>query len=349
MENWQRQYDQWRNAPGIDADTREELSSIRGDQKEIEERFYRELEFGTAGLRGILGAGTNRMNVYVVRRATQGLADYLAGVEGGKARGVCIAYDSRNFSAEFARQTAMTLAANQIQVYLFESLRSVPQLSFTLRRLNCMAGVVITASHNPRQYNGYKVYWEHGGQVAPDQAADIYTRIQAVPMFEAATMDFGQAVSDGIITIIGAEADEAYYAATEELRLCKDALFAHGGELKLVYTPLHGSGYVPVTALLNRIGVTNISVVPEQALPDGDFPTVSAPNPEDPKAFTLAIALAEQTGATVCLATDPDADRLGVAVKTSDADRQSNRRHPYRAYPFPIKGPGSPAGEWRGD
>ena len=251
MESWQQQYEAWRSAPAIDAQTREELLSIRGDAKEIEDRFYRELEFGTAGLRGVLGAGTNRMNVYVVRRATQGLADYLSSVEGARERGVCIAYDSRNFSAEFAKQTAMTLAANGIKVFLFESLRSVPQLSFTLQHLNCIAGVVITASHNPKEYNGYKVYWAYGGQVAPAQAGDILACIQSVPMFEAKTMDFGQAVSDGRITLIGPEADEAYYAATEKLRLCKDALHAHGGELKLVYTPLHGSGYVPVTTLLS--------------------------------------------------------------------------------------------------
>ncbi len=315
-----QQYEVWLHSPAVDAQTREELAAIRGNAREIEERFYRELEFGTAGLRGVLGAGTNRMNVYVVRRATQGLADYLATVDGAKARGVCIAYDSRHYSAEFARQTAMTLAASGVRAYLFESLRSVPQLSFTLRRLNCMAGVVITASHNPKQYNGYKVYWEHGGQAAPDQAAAIYERMQAVPMFEARTMDLGRAVTDGLVTIIGAEADEAYYEATAELRLCRQTLFDHGAELRLVYTPLHGTGYVPITTLLNRIGVTNVSVVPEQAQPDGDFPTVTAPNPEDPNAFRLAIALAGQTGATVCLATDPDADRLGVAVRTRAGD-----------------------------
>ena len=313
-------YEAWLSAPEVDEATKAELASIASDAKEIEERFYRELAFGTAGLRGVLGAGTNRMNVYVVRRATQGLADYLSTVEDARTRGVCIAYDSRVGSDVFARETAAVLAANGIAVYLFSTLHSVPQLSFALQRLNCISGVVITASHNPKQYNGYKVYWAYGGQCAPEQAAAIFERIERVSMFGAKRADFDAAVADGRIKMIGTTEDEAYYAATQRLLLCPDAVRRDGAKLKIVYTPLHGTGNIPVTTLLNRIGIQNVCVVPEQAAPDGTFPTVTAPNPEDPNAFRLAIALAEKTGATVCLATDPDADRLGVAVKTAAGD-----------------------------
>ncbi|MEG1525549.1 MAG: phospho-sugar mutase [Clostridia bacterium] len=314
----QQLYLEWCSAPAVDAQTKAELAAISPDPREIEERFYRELEFGTAGLRGILGAGTNRMNRYVVRRATQGLADYLLAVPDAKERGVCIAYDSRHYSQEFAKETAMVLAANGIAVYLFESLRSVPQLSFTMQQLHCMAGVVITASHNPKQYNGYKVYGAYGGQCAPDQAAAIYNCMQRVEMFGAKLIDFDAAVACGAIHMIGAQEDEFYYMATQRLLLCPDFMKLHGGALKLVYTPLHGTGNRPVQTLLSRVGMANVTVVPEQQMPDGDFPTVTAPNPEDPAAFELAIALAEEKGATVCLATDPDADRLGIAVKTGE-------------------------------
>ena len=316
-------YESWLNESTLDDATRAELLAISADDNEIEERFYRELEFGTAGLRGILGAGTNRMNVYVVRRATQGLSNYLLGCDGAKERGVCIAYDSRLFSPEFAQETACVLAANGIKVYLFSTLHSVPQLSFALRHLGCMAGVVITASHNPSKYNGYKVYWAYGGQAAPEQAEAIYQEIQGVSMFSPRVMDFDAAVDSGIITMIGAEEDEAYYLATEKLLLDPELVKTRGGSLSIVYTPLHGTGAVPVRALLARVGLSNIITVPEQSAPDGHFPTVTAPNPEDPNAFRLAIALAEQKGARVCLATDPDADRLGVAVKTKQDEWQT--------------------------
>lgn len=309
-------YEAWLNEPALDAASRAELAAIADDPQEIEERFYRELEFGTAGLRGILGAGTNRMNAYVVRRATQGLSDYLLQSDDAKRRGVCIAYDSRLFSAEFAKEAACVLAANGIKAYLFSTLHSVPQLSFALQRLGCIAGVVITASHNPSKYNGYKVYWAYGGQAAPEQAAAIYEAIQSVPMFSPRLSDYGKAVAAGEITLIGAEEDEAYYAATEKLLLDPELVRRRGGSLPIVYTPLHGTGAVPVRELLTRVGLTNVLTVFEQAAPDGRFPTVTAPNPEDPNAFRLAIALAEKAGARVCLATDPDADRLGVAVKT---------------------------------
>ena len=311
-------YESWKCEPSLDAATRAELTAIENDPHEIEERFYRELEFGTAGLRGIIGAGTNRMNPYVVRRATQGLCDYLATVPGAKERGVCVAYDSRLFSDEFAKQAACVLAGNGVKTYLFTTLHSVPQLSYAVRHLGCMAGIVITASHNPKQYNGYKVYWAYGGQAAPEQAAAIYDKIQNVEMFAASECDFEGAVHDERIVLVGKEEDEAYYAATAGLLLSPDLLRKYGGTLPIVYTPLHGSGAVPVKELLERVGLTSVTIVPEQAAPDGTFPTVTAPNPEDPAAFRLAIALAEKVRARVCLATDPDADRLGVAVKTAN-------------------------------
>lgn len=313
-------YRAWRASPAVDAATKAELAAIENDRDEIEERFYRTLEFGTAGLRGILGAGTNRMNVYVVRQATQGLADYLKSVDGAAARGVCIAYDSRHGSERFARETASVLAANGVRVCLFSRLHAVPQLSFAVQHLGCMAGVVITASHNPANYNGYKVYWSHGGQCAPEQAARILRCINAVPMFSEAACDFDAAVSDGRIHMIGEEEDEAYYAASLSVLPYPELLRERGAALPIVYTPLHGAGSLPVREMLRRAGVTNVAVVPEQAEPDGAFPTVSAPNPEDPNAFRLAISLAERTGARVALATDPDADRLGVAVKRSDGE-----------------------------
>lgn len=316
--NVTRALDEWLNAPEVDAATKDELKSC--SPAELDERFYCDLTFGTAGLRGILGAGTNRMNIYVVRRATQGLADYLNDIPGAAERGVAIAYDSRRCSDRFAEETASVLAANGIRVYLFSTLHSVPQLSFTLQHLGCIAGVVITASHNPEKYNGYKVYWDYGGQCAPDQAAAIYGKIQSVPMFGAETMPLCRAKADGLVAMIGEAEDEAYYAATIGLLNRPEVLGEYGQSLKIVYTPLHGTGNVPVQTILKRIGVTNVSVVPEQQLPDGSFPTVKAPNPEDPNAFALSIRLAEQVGATVCLATDPDADRLGVAVKTKAGD-----------------------------
>ena len=316
-------YESWLNEPTLDETTRAELRAISGESAEIEERFYRELEFGTAGLRGILGAGTNRMNVYVVRRATQGLSNYLLSCPNAKERGVCIAYDSRLFSPEFAKETACVLAANGIKTYLFSTLHSVPQLSFAVRHLGCMAGVVITASHNPSKYNGYKVYWAYGGQAAPEQAAAIYDEIQRVSMFSPKVADYDAAVAAGQITLVGAEEDEAYYSATEALLLEPDLVRRKGGDLPIVYTPLHGTGAVPVRELLSRVGLTNVFPVPEQTAPDGHFPTVTAPNPEDPNAFRLAIALAEEKGARVCLATDPDADRLGIAVKTKSNEWQT--------------------------
>ncbi len=310
-------YRQWLLAPGLDADTRAELAAIESDPAQIEERFYRALEFGTAGLRGVLGAGTNRMNRYVVRQAAKGLSNVVCAASGGSARGVCVAYDSRRFSREFAEDTACVLAAAGVRCYLFSTLHSVPQLSFALQELCCIAGVVITASHNPPKYNGFKVYWEHGGQTSPEQSAEIFAEIQKTPMFSVPLMDYEAAVADGMIVPLGEDADERYYRACLTLLTDPDCLQRHGAELKLVYTPLHGTGNVPVRTLLSRAGVTNVTVVPEQEKPDPDFPTVAAPNPENPNAFDLARRLAEANGATVCIATDPDADRLGVCAKSA--------------------------------
>lgn len=317
--NATERYELWLNSPDIDEGTKEELRAIADDPNEIEERFYTELEFGTAGLRGILGAGDNRMNVYNVRKATEGLARYLKSVAGEKAS-VAIAYDSRHCSDLFAKESACVLAGHGITVYLYSTLHSVPQLSFTILELQTTAGIVITASHNPPKYNGYKVYWNHGGQVAPKEADRITEQIRNVEGFRTAYADFETAKAQGTIRMIGAEIDEVYYQKTMSLLTRPETVRAKGADLRLVYTPLHGSGNVPVREILNRIGITNVSVVKEQEAPDGAFPTVKAPNPEDPNAFTLAFRLAEEVGASVILGTDPDSDRLGVAVKKTDGD-----------------------------
>ena len=315
--NAKERYELWLRSPDIDEQTKTELRAIADDAHEIEERFYTELEFGTAGLRGILGAGDNRMNIYNVRKATEGLARYLRSAVQGQAR-VCIAYDSRHCSDLFARESACVLAAHGVQVFLYSTLHSVPQLSFTILELKCDAGIVITASHNPPKYNGYKVYWSYGGQVAPKEADGITACIRAIEGFKTAYKPYDEGVKDGSIVLIGKDVDEIYYQKTMTLLTQPELVKAKGGELKLVYTPLHGSGNVPVREVLKRIGITNVTVVKEQEAPDGDFPTVKAPNPEDPNAFTLAFRYAEQVGATVIIGTDPDSDRLGCAVKKTD-------------------------------
>ena len=317
--NATERYAFWMNSPDVDEQTKAELRAIANDPKEIEERFYTELEFGTAGLRGILGAGDNRMNVYNVRKATEGLARYLCDTVNGTPR-VCIAYDSRHCSDLFAKETACVLAGHGIKVFLYSTLHSVPQLSFTVLELHCDAGVVITASHNPPKYNGYKVYGRSGGQSAPDEAQAITDRIREVEGFQTAYKPFDEAVNDGTITLIGRDVDEIYYQKTMTLLTQPELVKEKGKDLKLVYTPLHGSGNVPVREVLKRIGVTNVTVVKEQEAPDGDFPTVTAPNPEDPNAFTLAFRYAKEVGATVIIGTDPDSDRLGLAVRKTDGD-----------------------------
>lgn len=317
--NAAERYEHWLSSPDIDEQTKAELRAIANDPQEIEERFYTELEFGTAGLRGILGAGDNRMNVYNVRKATEGLARCLKKNVQGQPR-VCIAYDSRHCSDLFARESACVLAAHGVQVFLYETLHSVPQLSFTILELRCDAGIVITASHNPPKYNGYKVYWSYGGQVAPKEADEITAEIRAVEGFRTAYKPYDEAIGDGSIKLIGRDVDEIYYQKTMTLLTQPELVKEKGGDLKIVYTPLHGSGNVPVREILKRIGVTNVTVVKEQEAPDGSFPTVKAPNPEDPNAFTLAFRYAEEVGATVIIGTDPDSDRLGLAVKKTDGD-----------------------------
>ncbi|MBQ6234658.1 MAG: phospho-sugar mutase [Clostridia bacterium] len=317
--NAKERYALWMNSPDVDEQTKAELRAIANDPNEIEERFYTELEFGTAGLRGILGAGDNRMNVYNVRKATEGLARYLDENVQGTAR-VCIAYDSRHCSDLFARETACVLAGHGVHVYLYSTLHSVPQLSFTVRELRCDAGVVVTASHNPPKYNGYKVYGPTAGQATPELANEITKHIRAVEGFQTAYKPYDEGIKDGTIELIGKDVDETYYAKTMSLLTQPELVKEKGKDLKIVYTPLHGSGNVPVREVLKRIGVTNVTVVKEQEAPDGAFPTVKAPNPEDPNAFTLAFQYAEQVGATVIIGTDPDSDRLGLAVKKTDGD-----------------------------
>ncbi len=318
--SYRDEYESWLRRFAGDAETVKELQGIAGDEKEIEDRFYTELAFGTGGLRGVLGMGTNRMNVYNVRRATLGLAKYLID-KGIQGRGVCVAFDSRIMSDVFAKQTALTLANAGIKAYLFESLRPVPVLSYSVRHLNAAAGVIVTASHNPPQYNGYKVYGEDGAQIAPDAADVITGYIRALRYEDCQPMDEQEAVSKGLLQIIGAkEVDDDYIQMVKGLSLRPELLEKRGKDLNIVYTPLHGSGNVPVRRLLKELGISNVTVVPEQEKPDGHFPTVTAPNPEDPAAFKLAIPLAEKAGASVVFGTDPDCDRLGAAVRDGEGN-----------------------------
>lgn len=313
--DYKKMYEEWLSNPYFDADTKKELESIKDDEKEIKERFYTELEFGTGGLRGIIGAGINRMNIYTVRKATQGLANYI--IRAGKQdKGVAIAFDSRRMSPEFAKETALCLCANGIPVYIFESLRPTPELSFALRELGCVAGVNITASHNPPEYNGYKAYWEDGAQITPPHDVEILKEVKAVTDFNTVkTMSEADAVAAGLYHVIGKEIDDKYIETLKKLVLRPDCIKAMAKELKIVYTPLHGTGNVPVRRVLKELGFENVYVVKEQELPDGNFPTVSYPNPEAAEAFTLGLKLAKEVDADLVLANDPDADRLGVYVK----------------------------------
>ena len=290
------------------------------DENEIKERFYMDLEFGTAGLRGIIGAGTNRMNIYVVRRATQGLANYIAKVD-KKSQGVAIAYDSRHMSPEFAQEAALCLAANGIKAYIFETLRPTPELSFAVRHLGCVAGINVTASHNPPEYNGYKVYWEDGAQITPPHDSGIMGEVKAISDWNTVkTMDKAEAEKAGLFEVIGKEVDDAYMAELKKQVIHMDAIQAEGKNLKIVYTPLHGTGNIPARRILKELGFENVYVVKEQELPDGDFPTVSYPNPEAAEAFELGLKLAKEVDADLVLATDPDADRLGVRVKDKNGE-----------------------------
>ncbi len=319
----QQSYAQWLKDFAFDPETVAELESIRGNDAEIEDRFYTELSFGTAGMRGVLGAGTNRMNRYNVRRATKGLAAYLLAQPGAAERGVVIAYDSRRCSDLFARETAQVLCQEGVKAYLFDALRPVPILSYAVRHLGAAAGVVITASHNPPQYNGYKVYGEDGAQLGPEAAAGVTSFIRATPYTACKLMDVEEAKAKGLLHIIGnKEVDDDYIAQVKTLCVNPEMLAREGGSLSIVYTPLHGSGNVPVRRILQEVGVTHVSVVKEQELPDPNFSTLKVPNPEDPSAFTLAIKLADEVGADVIFGTDPDCDRLGVAVRDREGKFQ---------------------------
>lgn len=313
--DYKKIYEEWLSNPYFDADTKKELESIRDNENEIKERFYADLEFGTAGLRGIIGAGINRMNIYVVRRATQGLANYIK-KQGGENKGVAIAYDSRRMSPEFSEEAALCLAANGIKAYRFESLRPTPELSYAVRHLGCIAGINVTASHNPPEYNGYKVYWEDGAQITPPHDTGIMSEVKAITdLSTCKTMDKEEAIKAGLFVTVGKEVDDDYIAELKKLVIHQDCIDKYGKDIKIVYTPLHGTGNIPARRVLKEIGFENVYVVPEQELPDGEFPTVSYPNPEAAEAFELALKLAKEKDADLVLATDPDADRLGVYVK----------------------------------
>ncbi|BFL10923.1 phospho-sugar mutase [[Clostridium] hylemonae] len=308
-------YREWLENPYFDEDTKAELREIAGDDSEIKERFYKDLEFGTAGLRGIIGAGTNRLNIYTVRKATQGLANYIM-KRNGQDRGVAIAYDSRRMSPEFADEAALCLAANGIKAYVFETLRPTPELSYAVRALGCIAGINITASHNPPEYNGYKVYWEDGAQITPPHDKGIMDEVKAVTDYNTVkTMGLADAKAAGMYEVIGAQVDDSYIAELKKQVIHQDAIDEMGSELKIVYSPLHGTGNIPARRILKELGFKNVYIVKEQELPDGEFPTVSYPNPEAEEAFTLGLKLAREVDADLVLATDPDADRLGVYVK----------------------------------
>ena len=310
-----KEYERWCTEPSFDEETKKELLGIKGNDEEIKDRFYKELEFGTAGLRGVIGMGTNRMNKYTVGKATQGLANYII-EQGTQDKGVAISYDSRRMSDEFSLQTALILNANGIKTYLFEKLRPVPELSFAVRQLGCTAGIMITASHNPPKYNGYKVYWDDGSQIVAPRDKDIIAKVRAISDFkEIKTISKEEAVNKGLFNVVGTEMDDKYINTLKSLVLNPEIVKEEGKKLKIVYTPLHGTGNTVTSRLLKELGFENVYVVPEQEKPDGNFPTVDYPNPEDKKAFKLALELAKKVDADVVLANDPDADRLGIYAK----------------------------------
>ena len=319
--SYRDEYDFWLNDDYFDAGTKDELKSISGNEKEIEDRFYKELEFGTGGLRGVIGAGTNRMNIYTVRKATQGLANYIIKA-GTQSKGVAIAYDSRRMSPEFADEAGLCLAANGIKAYVFDALRPTPELSFALRTLGCTAGIVVTASHNPPEYNGYKVYWEDGAQVTSPRDKEIIAEVRAVTDYNSVkTMDKKEALDKGLYQVIGSEIDDKYMEELKKQIIHPEIIQKVADDIKIVYTPFNGTGNVPARRILKEIGFKNVYVVPEQEMPDPNFTTLEYPNPEDPKAFKLALELAKKVGADIVLATDPDADRLGIyAYDTNTKD-----------------------------
>ena len=310
--DYKEQFDFWLNDDYFDEDTKKELLAIRNDEKEIEDRFYKNLDFGTGGLRGVIGAGTNRMNKYTVRKASQGLANYIL-KNNGADMGVAIAYDSRLYSPEFADEAALCLAANGIKAYVFDALRPTPMLSYAVRKLGCKAGIVVTASHNPPEYNGYKVYWEDGAQVTPPHDKNIIGEVNAVEDFHTMkTMSKQDAMAKGLYNVIGKEIDDAYMEELKKQIIHPDVIKDVADDIKIVYTPFNGTGNVPVRRILEELGFKNVYIVPEQEMPDPKFTTLEYPNPEDPKAFTLALKLAKEKNADIVMATDPDADRLGI-------------------------------------
>ena len=310
-------YNLWLESDYFDEETKKELRAIADDEKEIEDRFYRGLEFGTGGLRGVIGAGTNRMNIYTVRKATQGLANYVIKA-GGQEKGVAIAYDSRRMSPEFAKEAALCLNSNGIKTYIFDSLRPTPELSFAVRQLGCIAGIVITASHNPAEYNGYKVYWEDGAQITPPHDKNILEEVAKVQDYsQVSTMSEADATAKGLYNVIDASIDDLYMEELKKQSIHPEIIKKMAEDIKIVYTPLHGTGNLPVRRVLKELGFKQVYIVEEQEKPDGNFPTVPYPNPEDPKAFTLALELAKKVDADIVLATDPDADRRGVYAKAS--------------------------------
>ena len=309
--NYLNEYEKWKGYDFLDQELKEELVNITGDDKEIKERFIKLLEFGTAGLRGIIGAGTNRMNRFVVGLATQGLSNVIKNA-GGEERGVVIAYDSRKNSDLFAKEAAKVFAANGIKVYLFDSLRPVPELSFAIRYLKTIAGVVITASHNPYQYNGYKAYWEDGSQLPPDEAKKVFENMEKISIFDVERAD----ISNPLINIIGKEIDEAFYEEVLKLRIRKDV----NKDIKIIYTPFHGAGNIPVREVLKRAGFNNVITVSEQEMPDPMFSTVKSPNPEDKEGFNIAMEYAKKHNANLILGTDPDCDRVGIVVLNKNGE-----------------------------
>ena len=319
MKEYKKKYEEWLNNPCFDEETKKELESIKDNEKEIEDRFYKELEFGTAGLRGVIGAGSNRMNKYTVGRATQGLANFIL-KEGTQEKGVAISYDSRHMSKEFSEEAALCLNANGIKTYIFDELRPVPELSFTVRQLKCTAGIMITASHNPPEYNGYKVYWDDGAQIIPPKDKQIIDEVNKTEFSQIKKMNKEDAIKAGLYIEIGKEIDDKFVNTLKSLVLNPEVIKKVQDDIKIVYTPLHGAGNVPVQRVLKELGFTHVFVVPEQEKPDGDFPTVSYPNPEDKNAFKLALELAKRVNADVVLATDPDSDRLGVYSKDDNGE-----------------------------
>ena len=319
MREYIKNYNEWMNNPYFDDETKQELKAIQNDEKEIEDRFYKELEFGTGGLRGVIGYGTNRINKYTVRKATFGLCNYILKKckEDGQKRGVVIAYDSRHKSKEFCIEAAKTLAACGIKAYIYDSLRSTPQLSFSVRYLNCVAGIVITASHNPPEYNGYKVYWSDGGQVCPDIANEI---IQEVNKIEDYSKIPTTKLGDNLIQVLNKDIDKAFINEVKKQIINQDVIDRVGDKIKIIYTPIHGTGNIPVREVLKQSGFKNVEVVKEQELPDSNFSTVEYPNPEEKAVFEIAIEMAKESGADIILGTDPDCDRVGVVVKNNEGE-----------------------------